>query len=615
MSQKNRPAGAEPRRRSFRRRSRVGGFLNRRTVRQRLVVLVAVFGAGWIITVGVAAFGLLSGRSSFTQAVRGFDTYGAEQRAYAGWLTEDDQSNMAAALASLRDRSQAQLLDATLAQIVQGHQQVVRELATVSRNAATDGVRRRTLEARQALAGYESFTTRVVAAIRAGQTREAVVLMAVDNAAASNRAQAAFDALGAAILQHVRSLKPQVDRNNTESLILLALVTLLAGGASVMIVRRIMLTITKPLDRITEALVKVGEGDLTARAQVRPGDEFARVADMLNAAIANEEMTVTRERLGAEDLRNKVDSLLSIVDAAAQGDLTVEVPHYGDDAIGKMSASLAQFLTDLRERIATISRNADTVADASSRLTATAERMSGTASGTSEQATAATASSQGVSDNVHSAAAGAQQLTATIREVANSAAEATRIATDAVSMASAASDTVRQLGQSSAEIGEVTEVISSIARQTHLLALNASIEAARSGEAGEGFAVVAGEVKKLADETAEATVGINEKIAVIQKDTTSAADAIARISEIIAEIDGLQRTIAATVADQSRTTDEIARTVAGAAEGSSGITDTMQDVARSAGETSQGASETEFAASELARIAAELQGLVTRFAI
>jgi methyl-accepting chemotaxis protein len=407
-----------------------------------------------------------------------------------------------------------------------------------------------------------------------------------------------------------------MDASNNLSLILLGIISALSLGAALFVVRRIILTITKPLDRITEALELVAMGDLSARANVSPGDEFGRVGEMLNAAIAHEEMTVNRERTSAGDLRTKVDDLLSVVNAAASGDLTVAVTRSSaDDAIGRMGASLADFLGDLRERIATIGRSAETLAGASAHLSATAERMSSTANDTSEQATAVTATSQEVSGHVHSAASAAEELTASIREISSNAAEATQIASEAVTVASEANDTVSKLSVSSAEIGEVTKVISAIARQTNLLALNASIEAARSGEAGQGFAVVAEEVKNLAEETAAATVGINEKIALIQQNTKSAGQAISRISEIITTIDQLQNAIALAVTEQSTTTDEIARTVAGAADGTVGITETITGVARSARATTGGANETEQAAEQLARTAADLQQLVARFAV
>src|SRR6185295_7574515 len=113
-----------------------------------------------------------------------------------------------------------------------------------------------------------------------------------------------------------------------------------------------------------------------------------------------------------------------------------------------------------------------------------------------------------------------------------SATDAAGIARDAVQVAKAANTTMAKLGSSSSEVGEIVKVITSIAEQTNLLALNATIEAARAGEAGKGFAVVASEVKDLAQETAKATEEISSRIQTIQTDTSAAVEAIARIAEV-----------------------------------------------------------------------------------
>jgi methyl-accepting chemotaxis protein len=169
---------------------------------------------------------------------------------------------------------------------------------------------------------------------------------------------------------------------------------------------------------------------------------------------------------------------------------------------------------------------------------------------------------------------------------------------------------VERLGTSSAEIGQVIEVITSIAEQTNLLALNATIEAARAGEAGKGFAVVANEVKELAKQTATATEEISSKIAAIQGDSGEAVAAIGEIGEVIEKIADMQTTIASAVEEQTATTNEIARSVNEAAAGSAQIAENITSVATAAGEAAQGAGRAQEAATDLREVAKDLQAVV-----
>ena len=129
-----------------------------------------------------------------------------------------------------------------------------------------------------------------------------------------------------------------------------------------------------------------------------------------------------------------------------------------------------------------------------------------------------------------------------------------------------------RLGTSSAEIDNVIKLITSIAEQTNLLALNATIEAARAGEAGKGFAVVASEVKDLAQETARATGDISARVEAIQKDTGGAAASISGVTEVIGQIDSYQSAIASAVEQQSATTAGMAQELETAAEHTGRIT-------------------------------------------
>jgi len=159
----------------------------------------------------------------------------------------------------------------------------------------------------------------------------------------------------------------------------------------------------------------------------------------------------------------------------------------------------------------------------------------------------------------------------------------------------------------------VVKVITAIAQQTNLLALNATIEAARAGEAGKGFAVVANEVKELAKATAKATEDISLKIETIQGDTKRAVDAIARVSAIINQIQGISSTIATAVEEQHATTNEMTQNIGDAAQLSDEISTNIEGVAQAAQSTSSGAFESKRAAEQLAKMSNDLQHIVERF--
>src|SRR5947209_1488299 len=194
-----------------------------------------------------------------------------------------------------------------------------------------------------------------------------------------------------------------------------------------------------------------------------------------------------------------------------------------------------------------------------------------------------------------------------IREIAHNATEAARVAGQAVEVADATTRTVGKLGDSSEEIATVVKLINGIAEQTNLLALNATIEAARAGEAGKGFAVVASEVKELAQETARATEDISQRVAAIQSDTAGAVDAIGRISTVIAENNDFQATIAAAVEEQTATSNEMNRNVLEAANGTRDISAAITGLATGTQETSARVADAQTAAAELARMSGELQ--------
>ncbi|NIZ92980.1 hypothetical protein F1544_18520 [Kineosporiaceae bacterium B12] len=169
------------------------------------------------------------------------------------------------------------------------------------------------------------------------------------------------------------------------------------------------------------------------------------------------------------------------------------------------------------------------------------------------------ASATRVADDAAEIADASASLATSIADVAQRAVHAREAARSSLSAGEETGVVVASLGESSTRIGEVVRVISAIAEQTHLLALNATIEAARAGAAGSGFAVVAGEVKELADSTARATEEVVPLIQRIRVDVARAVEAVAGAQAAIGEIVELQQAIVTAVEDQAGTTQEFRR--------------------------------------------------------
>jgi methyl-accepting chemotaxis protein len=255
----------------------------------------------------------------------------------------------------------------------------------------------------------------------------------------------------------------------------------------------------------------------------------------------------------------------------------------------------------------------DTLASAATELRATSQSMSATAEETRAQGTTVASAAEQATANVQTVAAATEELSTSVVEIARQVDQSTKIAGQAVDEAGRTNTIVQGLSEAAQKIGAVVKLISDIANQTNLLALNATIEAARAGEAGRGFAIVASEVKSLANETAKATEEIAAQVAAMRDATSGAVQAIEVITGTIGTINKIATTIATAVEEQGTATREIARNIDEAAQGTGQVSSSILEVNQAATETGLAATRVLTSADQLATQAETLRSDVDSF--
>src|SRR6266478_481083 len=365
------------------------------------------------------------------------------------------------------------------------------------------------------------------------------------------------------------------------------IVMLAAGGFLLGAVLALLLgkQISRPMIAMCKAMRELANGNFDV---VLPGlgrsDELGEMAGAVEEfkmqAIAKAERDAA-----AQDAQNRASS------AARR----TELIRFADDfeaAVGAIVSNVSASAVQLEQAAGTLTRTAETTQSRSTQVAGASEQASG---------------------NMQSVASATEELSTSVDEIGRRVRESSQIAEAAVLQAQQTDGRIGKLSRAAQEIGDVVKLITAIAEQTNLLALNATIEAARAGEAGRGFAVVASEVKSLASQTAKATDEIGTQIAQMQSATQLSVSAIREIGDTIGRISEISSAISGAVEEQGAATQEIARNVQQAAQGASHMESSIAEVNRGATETGSAAGQVHSSARALRTESDHLKNAVEEF--
>ncbi|MFB0612715.1 methyl-accepting chemotaxis protein [Aurantiacibacter poecillastricola] len=376
------------------------------------------------------------------------------------------------------------------------------------------------------------------------------------------------------------------------AVILMVPIALLALGSALYNRRVVNKEIVDPLERVTRSIAEVARGNLDCEiADTERNDEVGVMARCL--------VFVRRSTMKAMEARDEA-ARRAEEDIARQRDREREREHEREERTKQLHALADQF-----ER--TVGEIVGSVASASSQLKSTSTEMADSADTTSRKTQEVSLALDEATEGVTAAAAASDEFAMSIGEISRQAASSAELAREVGAAARETDGTIAALIDSVAQIGQIVELISSIASRTNLLALNASIEAARGGEAGRGFAVVAAEVKDLATQTSKATEDVAAQIRAIENTTGSSVDALREIGKQIGELETTAVSIAAAVDQQSIAGRDLAKSIDLAATSAEQVSANINQVRELSLTTGSAADQVLVSASELESQASALR--------
>jgi methyl-accepting chemotaxis protein len=399
----------------------------------------------------------------------------------------------------------------------------------------------------------------------------------------------------------------------------------LALIAAISIVYVLSKRVLKPVDELVKFSERLVAGDARARAEIESGDEFEFIAENFNRSAAKVAHAVTSQQ-AQDSLQRSITDLLNTIKEVARGDLTIRGKVTNDalgnvvDSVNFMLDNFTKVLERVRKAAIDVSASANQILEAADDMTAGATQQDQEITNTSSAVEELTVSMKQVSNNAEASAEAA-------RRALDAAEQGNRAVRDTLegmqrirASVQATAKKIKSLGDRSLEISEIINVINDITEQTNLLALNAAIEAARAGEAGRGFAVVADEVRKLAEHSRSATKDIAALIKAIQAETN---EAVVVMEEGTREVEvgaGLAdqagkalEAISSVVRQSAELVQEISLASKQQVRGTEGVANAMQIISGITRQTTQGARQTASTVGNMVKLSEQLNEALAQF--